>query len=268
VEAPESLFDAAPEPVAEHVPAEVAEAPAWLSAPLEVLRTWMLGRVRATVAAGGDGAATLSRRWPAEVSASEPQTWTAGSIELLDAVLSPIEAAAGTQAEFPPSNPDVLVPKMPEAPAMRPTPAMWDVPEPDGIVDQGAALEVSAAFAAMDDERKALAGSWAKGGRIGGRPWAVGADALTPRLLAVYGAVLSCLRGLWDVDGAPDCDLLTRGALSLVIGEDVQPGWETGAVLGALTIEQAQRLDEMAVAFSVDGYTATEVGAAALALAG
>jgi hypothetical protein len=73
---------------------------------------------------------------------------------------------------------------------------------------------------------------------------------------------------MWDGDGAPDCDLLTRGALSLVIGEDVQPGWETGAVLGGLTIEQAQSLDEMAVAFAADGHTAGEVGAAALALAG
>ena len=55
--------------------------------------------------------------------------------------------------------------------------------------------------------------------------------------------------------------------LSLAIGEDVQPGWRTGAVLGALTIDQARRLDEMAVAFSVDQHTAAEVGAKALALA-
>jgi hypothetical protein len=259
VEAPPSLFDAAP-----------ADAPAttdaeWITdADPDAMRAWMLGRVRAVAAGGGESAATLSRHWPEGVSPSDPASWDGAALVALHEALVHIEAAAGIQPDFPPTNP-IPVEMGVEIP-VRNDPSNWIVEDHGGPIDADLSLAVSGGFATLDDERKALAGSWAKDGKLGERHWAVGADSLTPRLLAVYAAVLSCLRNLWDSDGAPDCDRTTRAALSLVIGEDVQPAWRTGAIFGAITIDQAQRLDEMAVAFTVDGFTAGEVGAKALAL--
>ena len=51
-----------------------------------------------------------------------------------------------------------------------------------------------------------------------------------------------------------------RAALTMAIGEDLQPAWSTGAVLGSLTFPQAQRLAEIAEAFSSDDHTAAELG--------
>ena len=80
----------------------------------------------------------------------------------------------------------------------------------------------------------------------------------TQRTYAINLAALRCATHLWDAD---DPDALTRAALTLAIGGDLQPSWLTGAVLGSLTIDQATRLEDIAAAFGADDtQTAADLG--------
>lgn len=267
VEAPPSLLDEHQDvdgggPPEKAPAVDAPEGLEWIARPpQEAMAAWFLERIRMVVAAGGEPAATLSRRWPTHISATEPATWTVEQMGELHVLLAGIEDDAAVP--FPPQVPDdpADAPQADDAPL---PPRLWDVPEPEGDIDQDAALQVTAAFAALGDEAKMLAATWARDGKAGGRRWAVGGDALTPRLLAVYQAVVACL-SMWNGDAA-DCDEITRAALSIVIGEDVQPAWHTGAVLGALTIEQALSLRDLADAFVATGEWGDELSAKVLAL--
>lgn len=232
---------------------------------------WLVERIRTLAAANAEAKGHLARRWPEGCPTVPP--WGEAQMLALGEVLAPLEVAAGIEAPFPPLG-SVFAPLADEAaPSAAPAdeapvpPGMWQIDDEPGPIDHDLATVIEERFAALDGERKALAATWARDAKAGSRPWAITRDDLTPRVLAISAAILAALTAFWDGDGAADCDLLTRAALSLAIGEDVQPGWRTGAVLGALTIDQARRLDEMAVAFSVDQHTAAEVGAKALALA-
>ncbi len=250
-------YEATPEPPA------ATEAPDGTS--------WLVERVRTLAAANAEAKGHLARRWPEGCPTVPP--WSEAQMLALGEVLAPLEVAVGIEAPFPPLG-SVFAPLADEAaPSAAPAdeapvpPGMWQIDDEPGLIDHDLATAIEERFAALDGERKALAATWARDAKAGSRPWAITRDDLTPRVLAISAAILAALTAFWDSDGAADCDLLTRAALSLAIGEDVQPGWRTGAVLGALTIDQARRLDEMAVAFSVDQHTAAEVGAKALALA-
>ena len=232
---------------------------------------WLVERIRTLAAANAEAKGHLARRWPEGCPTVPP--WSEAQMLALGEVLAPLEVAAGIEAPFPPLG-SVFAPLADEAtPDAAPAdeapvpPGMWQIDDEPGPIDHDLATAIATRFETLDGERKALAATWARDAKAGSRPWAITRDDLTPRVLAISAAILAALTAFWDSDGAADCDLLTRAALSLAIGEDVQPGWRTGAVLGALTIDQARRLDEMAVAFSVDQHTAAEVGAKALALA-
>lgn len=232
---------------------------------------WLVERVRTLAAANAEAKGHLARRWPEGCPTVPP--WSEAQMLALAEVLAPLEVAVGIEAPFPPLG-SVFAPLADEAtPDAAPAdeapvpPGMWQIDDEPGPIDHDLATAIATRFETLDGERKALAATWARDAKAGSRPWAITRDDLTPRVLAISAAILAALTAFWDSDGAADCDLLTRAALSLAIGEDVQPGWRTGAVLGALTIDQARRLDEMAVAFSVDQHTAAEVGAKALALA-
>ncbi len=231
---------------------------------------WLVGRIRTLAAASEQAKTTLARRWPAGVPTTPP--YTDQQLLAIAEVLTPLEVAVGIEAPFPPIGsvfapapvePEPAASPIDEAPV---PPGMWTIDDEGGPIDQDVADAVEGRFVALDGERKALASVWARDAKAGSRPWAIARDDLTPRTLTISAAIVACLDAFWDGDGASDCDLTTRAALSIAIGEDVQPGWRTGAVLGALTIDQARCLDELAVAFGTDDHTAAEVGAKALAL--
>lgn len=120
--------------------------------------------------------------------------------------------------------------------------------------DDGAALR-SAAAALPDHQRDHLA-AWQAEAKLSGRGWGAVKPAPTQRTHAVVLAALRCVTELWDDD---DPDALTRAALSLVIGEDIQPAWRTGAVLGSLTIDEALDLEELAACFASNPATIGQV---------
>jgi len=281
VEAPPSLFDAEPEQTAAFVnPVDFGADPTgatdstaafqaaadaartdldWIdNADPEAMRAWFVDRVRA-VSKHGDGLA-LARRWPSGMDSKQRTSWTAAQMAELHEVLATLEVAAGLEPEFPPTVPVDL-----GRVELGDPPRAWEPDEGDGPIDSEAREAVKAGWSALDAAPKEIAASWVRGGRIGGRHWAVAAKELTPRKLAIFQAALACLQHVHDGDDG-DTDLLVRAALALVTDKDPSPGWETGALLGALTIDQARRLAEVAVAFGTDDHTAGEVGAKALAL--
>lgn len=283
VEAPPSLFDAAPAEAPEVVAVKVdgvdavitsefaeylnlTPNPAWVDAPLADVIAWTLGRVKAVAAVD---APAIGRAWPEGVP-TDPTALTIKCCVLIDQALAPLEARHNVEPPFPPSTVPAPTWTDEATEPLPPTPRDWPVDEGGSAADCDPVTQrlITDAFTAMDPARKKLLGQWARGSTQGKRPWAVGPADMTPRLLLIHGAALGCLDTLWtDSGGATECDAMTRGALSLVIGEDLQPAWATGAVLGALTIDQAERLAELADAFAGDDHTATTVGAKALALA-
>lgn len=256
VEAPSPPLDAAPD--------EEVCLPKWRDAPPADVRAWIVERIREV---GAADKAALGRAWPDGV-ATKADEWGMPDVVAIDQALAPLEARHGIQPDFPPMPP-------PAAPEVDATPAPVDDHPANWPIDEGvkAALDpdladaISLRFAALDDDRKRLAAVWAADAKRAKRPWAIGRDDLTPRTLRIYLAVVDCLDALWDSGGWQDTDLTMRGALSLVIGEDVQPAWTTGAVIGSLSIDQAVCLSELAVAFRDDDHTASEVGTKVLALA-
>src|SRR5690606_36429789 len=67
-------------------------------------------------------------------------------------------------------------------------------------------------------------------------PWgSIAAGKMTRRTYAINEAAAACAEHLTDHDLDPDD--LTRAALAVVQGEDVQPEVPTGAALGALSID-------------------------------
>jgi hypothetical protein len=63
---------------------------------------------------------------------------------------------------------------------------------------------------------------------------------------------LSCTSCMWD---ASDPDALTRAAISVVTGRVIDPMWSTGALIGALSIDECKELARMAEAFGADDAT-------------
>ena len=89
---------------------------------------------------------------------------------------------------------------------------------------------------------------------------------MTLRTYWLTRASAACVAHLVDDDLAPDD--LTRAALALVLGEDVAPAITTGAAIGALTIDEAQRLEALATAYAQgDETVAADIGAAVVRVA-
>jgi len=239
----------APEPA----PAEPApEAPA-ASGQVTELSDYVYGCLRQLGKDHPELRPVISRRWPADVPPKPP--WTDTQARAIEDVLAPLHAAAGDETPFPPAStlPPKPAPETHGAPPAPVGPRSWDVGE-DGTMPAAGELELLAAqIATLGPEQKAQAGTWARDGKTGGRPWNFGttqAHLRTARVVAISAAVLACLTHLWEADDPASVDTTTRLALHLALDEELQPGWRTGAVLGALTTTQAQRLAQIAEAFA------------------
>lgn len=197
---------------------------------------WLLGLLR-TITDPADRA-LLARRWPDGVATKPP--WTDAEVD----ALAPI---AGALAPTLTGNDPALPEPVAAIPADPAPPAMWTIDDdgtPPSPADEAA---IVAAVAALTAPQRAVLLGWARDGRTAQREWAGGTDKRTARTVAIQAAACAAVAAYWDDD---DPDMLTRLVLAAVIGEDLQPAWRTGAVLGALTVAQAHQLHQYADAFA------------------
>lgn len=227
-----------------------ADRTAWVKARVEVLR-------------GIEGALpALAKRWPEGIAPpKEAGRWSDDDLATILPTLEHVEARF--RAPFPEASdpeaparpaPRPIEPPVPAAPALAP---LDDGPvAPDGTAE---AIKAQAADpSVLAEGRQYVASRWAGEAERHGRPWTAEGGVVHERHAAVLHAAIACAQHLYDEDDGQDA--LARAALALVVGEEVQPTWRTGAVLGSLTTAQAQRLTEIAALFAEgDATTCAEV---------
>lgn len=109
-----------------------------------------------------------------------------------------------------------------------------------------AADELVAAMAQLSAEARDHGAAWVAEAKRHDAPWGSFGLRMSVRTHATYMASVACLTHLYDPD---DPDALTRAALAMVLGEEIQPAITTGAAVGSLDLDQAQRLADIANAF-------------------
>ena len=201
----------------------------------------------------------LGTVWPTGVAPRGP--WTSADLDAIEAALAalntppaaePAKAKRATKKAPAPRTTKTEWPHVDAHPVTRPE---WTATDDSPLIDDGDHAALVAAIEAMAPAHRALAASWQATGRSQQRSWGnVHSGKMTSRTHALNLAAMRCATALHDDD---DPDALTRAALSLVIGEDVQPTWLTGAVIGSLTIDQAVRLEEIAASFAAGDDTTT-----------
>lgn len=230
--------------------------------PVDPERTeWMLGRFR-TLAESDQAKALVMQHWPYGVPQGPP--WTSSQVDQLHEVATAVESALGAPFPAPdPANPPTVPVPAPVAAAEGTGPRFWKV---DAAADGPAAADefqrLAAELRTLDEHQLAAMIRWAKDGATGGKPWKASANLpLTVRLAAVTWAAIWCARALYDhTEGdEAESELLVRAALADVLERDLDDAWWTGALLGALTTSQADRLQEIAEAAASDPTVAAEL---------
>lgn len=135
-------------------------------------------------------------------------------------------------------------------------PRAWDMVDDGTPADDDLLARVIDAFGALDEDRRHWGHGWAADAKRANRPWGVDLTGTTQRIAAINHAAVACLTHLYEDDDTLDRqpqaalrDRATRHALGIVLGDDLQPTWATGTVLGALDVDQALRLGQLAEAF-------------------
>jgi len=199
-----------------------------------------------------------------------------GRDELLAAVEIHVDAP------FPDRDPDVIAATeaaRAEAEAATQTapvhPRGWGDPEegPNLDADRFAALGAKVTAAYNDDTVQACLKAWASQGRTNNRPFTPGPDTdgtivISERRAAIFDAAIAAATHLHDDND----DTLIWAALAWTLPDrpiwaDDAALWPLGAVLGALTTTQAQRLQQIAEANASDPTVMAELGQHVAALA-
>ena len=176
--------------------------------------------------------ATLVRTWPDDCPHKPPWTW-----QQLDALEHALWAIDGIEAPFrlDPDEPPAEAPAAADPPPQVTTAPEWPTPDDGPIVADSTTAALQAASLMLGDDQRELARTWAWEAKTQHRPWGiVRPGEMTTRTHAINHAALACAVHLDDET--------TRLAISAVTGTELQPTWRTGAVLGSLTIAQAQDL--------------------------
>lgn len=218
---------------------------------------WIMGRFR-ELAADQRARQVIGQHWPTDVPTAPP--WTDAHVDSLAPLVTHVEGLV--DAPFPATDPaptPVDAPAVPDGPQH---PRQWSIGDEGGPVDAATLAILQAATASLDGARLDVCRQWVHDARTAGRPFAVRPEDITVRIAAVTGAVVACLANLYDPD---DPDALTRAALARVLGHDLEDGWGTGAVIGALTTDRADRLADIAEAFASDTDVAADLGARVIA---
>jgi len=208
-----------------------------------------------------DAVATVKTLWPAVIAPKPP--WTHDELDAIERVLHAADGKESTWLGLP--DPE-LVAKV-ETARERLAPVAEPAPSPDDKVAPTARTELLAAIKAMGADARDRAAGWANEAKTNGAPWgSSAAGRMTIRTYWLTRASAACAGHLVDDDLAPDD--LTRACLALVLGEDVAPAITTGAAIGALTIDEAQRLEALATAYAQgDETVAADIGAAVVRVA-
>lgn len=197
-----------------------------------------------------EAVATVARSWPADTPHRPP--WTAQHLDAIELVLHLADGRESTHLGTPDPELVAAVERRkaefetwtnPPAPTPtridQPTPPSGDTMSPDDI----AALKAS--IASLEEPGRHRLAAWVADGKRQRQPWGP-VKAMSSRTHALYVASIRCVTHLWDPD---EPDALTRAALHHTIDEQLDPTWTTGAVIGSLTIAEAQHLDGLAAAF-------------------
>ena len=208
-----------------------------------------------------DAVATVKTLWPAVIAPKPP--WTHDELDAIERVLHAADGKESTWLGLP--DPE-LVAKV-ETARERLAPVAEPAPSPDDKVAPAERTELMAAIKAMGADARDRAAGWHAEGKANGQPWgSSAAGRMTLRTYWLTRASAACAAHLIDDDLAPDD--LTRAALAITLGEDVQPALPTGAAIGALTIDEAQRLEALATAYAQgDETVAADIGAAVVRVA-
>lgn len=206
---------------------------------------WLVGRL-ATLKGQPAAEHVVRLAWPQGCAGKPP--WSAEHQDAIAAALSQGEAVVQAPFADPaPVAPEVVPPAPepdePNVPAVRP----GDAPEDGGDVTAAVCLKVKKQAQALNGAKAQVLRRWIVEGTEAGRPFLPPKQPIWPaRIYHATLAAIAAVEHLWDDD---DPDALVRAALSLTIGEDVQPAWSTGGLLGSLTPDEARRLTKIAAAF-------------------
>ena len=200
---------------------------------------WLIDRIKTIKNNHPERVESLRLNWPNDIARQPP--WTDEQIDAISTVLHHHEDAWPDPDPRPATEEEKTVEPQVIHPRLR------DIDDPDGDqpTEQGDIDALKNSVNNLDDNRKLLASAWAADGKRAGRPFAT-LKNMNRRCWSIMRAVLRCAQHLHDDDNP---DTLTRAALEIVLGEDLQPDWNTGAVLGSLTTTQADELADIAHRF-------------------
>src|SRR5574338_1435 len=206
---------------------------------------WITGRIE-TLVASRAAKAMLAQHWPAGTPKRAP--WTDEQVDAIVPVLERIETAV--EAPFPYDDPRPR-PATHEDAAPPSNPRTWDRPDDGGPVDEASREALKALAAKLPVDRAQLCSPWRADAKRYGTPWGgvTEGGAWSARCFADNRAAVACVTNLWDDD---DPDVLTRAALTRVITKPRQPlqaDGPTGALIGSLSVEEADELAWIAEAF-------------------
>lgn len=199
---------------------------------------WITGRLAAIAERGPEAKQLAARAWPAGIGPKPP--WRDEQIDQLDQALAQVEA----RIEAPFAEPDPVRPQ-PVAVAEPPTvpaPPLPEKPADSALLTDSEFHLVRQLIAALPEEQRTRMRVWSADGQRAGRPWAGTRDGMYRRHAAITRAVAECVGTLRTAD-----EQKIRAALADLLGTRLHDTWETGAVLGCLTEEQAHALADFAV---------------------
>lgn len=230
-----------------------ASAPA--TAPADpVRRQWLAERLAALPA---EARTTMAAHWPAGVPGMKgDHRHTDAEIDAVVAVLDRVEAGHDVPFGAPDPTLPAPAPRPAQAPAPRPAEVATVAP-PAVELDEGADLtpdDIAAirnAVEALDDAHRLRIMAWHREAYDAGRGFALKQRPSARRFELIRVCIAASIH---MVD-----DELVRPALAAVTGSDqpLHPSTPLGAVIGALTIAEAQRLVDIAERFAAGDLAAT-----------
>jgi putative phage-type endonuclease len=226
-------------------------------------RTWMLERF--TAVAHIEGAQTYTaHHWPTNVP-TNPDAWTHDHIGALIELADHLETFG--DAAYPPPDPaapNAAATIAAHATALPAPPAEPARPDEGTWIDRAYTTQLLERANQLTDTAKATAKTWtdeAAGHHAAFGTIDPGTGRWSQRCLAINTAIVELVTAIDDEHELVDAS--TRQLLSHTLGTDLRADWPTGAVLGSLTIAQAQLLANLATGFAQGDEQATALVAAA-----
>jgi len=222
----------------------------------DIRRDWVRDRIKSVVTHSPEAGAALATKWPVDVpTIRSGHPHSAEELDQIVALLTRIEA----EYLVPFSEPDPTAPK----PAKRKTKAAAASKAPS-VIDEGALVDDSdldalkSTIAGLSADQQALIGSWTSEAAAAGR-------TVSLRILASVRR-WSIARAMVFLARLDEADV-ARAAMALVVPDAAQPSIPLGAIFGALSSDEANRLADIALAIP-DGPLGIEYADGAVVITG